>query len=438
MNKFLVALVGRPNVGKSAIFNRLTGKRTAIVEDTPGVTRDRIYGSCTWQGKTFSVIDTGGLGSTDDKFGTLIREQTELAIQEAELILFVLDVREGILPYDEEILQQLYKGNKPLLLTVNKADNQKLAQQADSFYSLGRQVFPISAEHGLGFGDLLDEITNFVPDTETEQTDERQLKIAIVGRPNVGKSSMLNCFLGEKRALVSEQPGTTRDSVDTPYTIQGRPALLIDTAGIRRKGKVSQVLEKYSVIKALQSIERADVCLLVIDAAEGVTEQDTNLAGYIQEAGKCCIVLLNKWDLLSSEQLADKAVSDFLFMVREKLKFMGYAPLVLTSAHTGKGMRKVQELSLKVWANASERVSTAKLNQLFKTIMAKHPPPGHSGRENKIYYATQTGTRPPTFALFVSQPEGLHFSYLRYLNNQLREAFDFRGTPINLLPRQSK
>ncbi len=434
MRKFLVALVGRPNVGKSAIFNRLTGQRTAIVEDTPGVTRDRIYASCSWGKKNFSLIDTGGLEEADDELSTLVTEQTQLAVQEANLILFVMDARDGILPLDETILQQLYKSSKPVVLVANKVDGPAQENQLGEFYALGKHVHLISAEHGLGIGDLLDEVAQHVPDN-TATTDDPRLKVALIGRPNVGKSSLLNRFIGEERTLVCDMPGTTRDAFDTPFSIGNQPALLIDTAGIRKKGKVKLALEKYCIIKALQSIERADICILVLDAQEGITDQDTKLAGYINGAGTACLVAINKWDLVGPD-LSAKETNEYLAKVKHRLRFVSYAPLVLTSAQEGQGIKKILNLSLKIWAQANEKISTPRLNQLLKKIITKHPPASYKGKETKLFYVTQSGNCPPTFTLFVNQPAGLHFTYMRYLNNQFRDAFGFQGTPLKFITRR--
>lgn len=437
MKRPLVALVGRPNVGKSALFNRLTGRRIAIVEDTPGVTRDRIYAPCTWGDTSFSLIDTGGLGTNTGKLFDSVTEQTQVAIQEATLILFVFDVQKGILPLDETILQQLYKSTKPVILVVNKVDTPTKPQQLADFFALGKPFFTVSAEHGLGIGDLLEGIIRDLPETPPEPEPDSGLKIALIGRPNVGKSSLVNCFLGEDRSLVYDQPGTTRDAVDIPFHITDQPALLIDTAGIRRKGKVKHVLEKYSVIKALQSIDRADVCLLVLDVSEGITEQDTKLAGYIHSAGKACLVVLNKCDLFNS-QLSDISSENCVTYIKGKLKFMPYAPIILTSALQGQGIKKILKNCLAVFEQAHKQIPTSKLNQVLQNIIIKHPPASYKGKEMKIFYATQSGKFPPTFTLFVNNPDGLHFTYLRYLNNQFRRAFGFRGTPIKIIIRRRR
>jgi GTP-binding protein len=436
MTKPLVALVGRPNVGKSTLFNRLIEEPLAIVEDVPGTTRDRLYADAEWGGTTFTFVDTGGLmlGSAGDLDGS-VREQVQIAIAEADVIVFLVDVTEGITVSDMEIADLLRRSDRPVLLAVNKADNERRRQEAVEFYELGLgDPHPISALHGTGTGDLLDSLLGAVPGRGVEMPVEGT-KIAIVGRPNVGKSSLLNALLGRERMIVDEKPGTTRDAVDSLMEWDGEPLVLIDTAGIRRRGRVAPGVERYSVIRALRAIQRADVALLLLDAVEGVTEQDAHVAGYVVEEGKGLVLVVNKWDLVDKDAYTAQDYADF---IRRELSFIAYCPLVFVSARTGQRVGKTIEMALQVERERQTRVSTSELNRLILKAVTAHSPPSKRGKRLKIYYATQTGVAPPVFVLFVNDPELVHFSYRRYLENRLRDAFGFEGTPLRLLFRERR
>jgi GTP-binding protein len=435
--KPLVALVGRPNVGKSTLFNRLIGERRAIVFDQPGTTRDRTYGEADWNGVTFDVVDTGGLLSEAEiarsdlaAIARGTREQARLAIEEADAIVFLVDSRDGVIPADEEVADLLRRSEKPVLLAVNKAESAGRREDAVEFYSLGLgEPIPISAYHGSGTGDLLDQVVAALPPAAEEPEDETP-KIAIVGRPNVGKSALLNALLGQPRAIVSHIPGTTRDPLDTRFIWEGRPLTLIDTAGIRRRGRVEHAgVEQYSVIRSMKAISRSDVALLVIDAIEGITAQDLHIAGYVNDEAKGIVVVVNKWDAVEKDAGTMEAYRE---RVMEALDFMPYAPLVFTSALHGQRVAKVPELALAVIAEREKRVPTPQLNRVVREAIAAHPPPDKRGRGLKFYYATQPRTAPPTFVFFVNDPKMLHFGYRRYLENRLRDAFGFMGTPIRI------
>ncbi|TKJ31169.1 MAG: ribosome biogenesis GTPase Der [Chloroflexi bacterium B3_Chlor] len=434
MTKPLVALVGRPNVGKSTLFNRLIEEPLAIVEDVPGTTRDRIYADAEWGGRALTLIDTGGLfpDSTGDLVAS-VRDQVEIAIAEAEVIIFMVDVKEGLTASDLEIAQLLRRSNKPVLLAVNKADNESRRRAAVEFHELGLgDLYPISALHGTGTGDLLDALLHVLPPRQPEESAEG-IKVAIVGRPNVGKSSLLNAILGQERMIVSEKPGTTRDAVDSFIEWDGQPVTLIDTAGIRRRGRVAAGIERYSVIRALRAVQRADVVLLLIDAVDGVTAQDAHITGYILDEAKGIVVVVNKWDLVQKDSYT---MEQYSRQIRRALKFVSYSPLVFASAITGQRVGKAMDVALRVQRARSVRVPTAELNKLMRDAVSRHSPPSKRGRRLRIYYATQVGVAPPSFVLFVNDPQLVHFTYHRYLQNQLREAIGFEGSPLRLTFRK--
>ncbi len=430
MSKPVVALVGRPNVGKSTLFNRLIEEPLAIVEDVPGTTRDRIYADAEWGGITFIFIDTGGLlPESPDNLASSVRQQVAIAIAESDVIIFLVDVKEGPTAVDMEIAQLLRRSSKPVILAVNKADNEIRRQEAVEFYELGLgDPIPLSALHGTGTGDLLDAILKVVP-SETRDEPAEGTRIAIVGRPNVGKSSLLNAILGKERMIVSEKPGTTRDAVDSLIEWDGEPVILIDTAGIRRRGRVAPGIEKYSVIRAVRAIQRADVALLLLDAAEGVTEQDAHIAGYVVEEGKGLVIVVNKWDLVEKDT---HTMQQYTLDIRRALKFVAYSPVVFVSAISGQRVKKVIDVALVVQEARSTRMPTGELNRVISEAVAKHAPPSKRGKRLRIYYGTQVGVAPPTFVFFVNDPELVHFSYQRYLENQLRGAFGFEGSSLRM------
>lgn len=432
--KPLVALVGRPNVGKSTLFNRLLGHRRAIVDDTPGVTRDRNYASITRFEKPFILIDTGGFEPvTEDRMLQQMRDQSRLAIEEADYIIFMMDARSGLTPADIEVARMLRKIKKPVFYVVNKVDGEKLENESAEFYSLGvDNLYTISAEHNRGVLDLIDELISLFPAEDVSEQAESITRIAVVGRPNVGKSSLVNRLLGFERMVANPTAGTTRDSVDTYFTCNKKPYLLIDTAGIRRRGKTTQKLEKYSVVDSLRSIEKADVVLVVLDAEEGITEQDERIAGYVHEAGKGCVFVVNKWDKLSKD---NKTFGVFTDKVRLEFKYLSYAPIVFVSALTGQRTTKIIETVDEVMEQFCRRVTTADLNRIFSEAIDAHHAPLAHGRRVKFYFSTQVATKPPTFVVFTNQPDSIHFSYERYLVNKFREAFGFSGTPLKLLFR---
>jgi GTP-binding protein len=435
MAKPVVAIVGRPNVGKSTLFNHLIGKRKAIVEDVPGVTRDRLYDNTDWAGREFIIIDTGGIRFEEgDIFAREVKLQAELAIEESDVIIFVLDARQGLSSEDEQVADILRRSGKPIVLAANKVENFDRQLDYYEFYKLGLgDPIPVSAMHGLNTNDLLDRvIAEFAPPKEYEEEDNA-IKIAIIGRPNVGKSSLVNAFLGEQRVIVSDIPGTTRDAIDTPFRYNNTDYILIDTAGIRKKSRIKEATEKYSVIRALKSIERADVVLIMLDATAGVSEQDQRIAGYAHEAGKASIIVVNKWDLVEKDGYT---MNKFDKDIREDLKFLAYAPIMYVSALTKRRIFKVLELVDFVVEQHNRRINTAELNRVVNEAMMLNPLPGGGGKKVKIYYATQVRTAPPTFVFFANQPDNVHFSYLRYLENVLRQNFGFEGSPIRLLVRQ--
>lgn len=431
----VMAIVGRPNVGKSTLFNRIVGERIAIVENRPGITRDRIYAAAEWLSKPFRVVDTGGLEVGEvDEITKRIRAQVELAIDEAQVIVFVVDGVAGLTPADEEIAQWLRVSQKPVVVAVNKLDNPHRITLAYDFFALGfKATLPISAEHSTGIGDLLDEVFQHFLEEADEQPDDDTIRIAIIGRPNVGKSSLVNSILGEDRVLVSDVAGTTRDAIDTAFQMGEQSFILMDTAGMRKRGKVYEATEKYSVLRALKAIERSDVAVLVIDGNAGIIEQDKHIAGYALDAGKAIVVVVNKWDIVEKDE---KTAQEFEKNFRSHFPFLSWAPLLFVSAKTGRRITKILELAAIAADNHAQRISTSTVNALIQDAVAMTPPPTDKGRRLKILYATQVDVAPPTFAVFVNHAELMHFSYERYLENQLREAFGFIGTPIRLVIRQ--
>ena len=432
----VVAIVGRPNVGKSTIFNRLAGERISIVEDTPGVTRDRIYARTEWLGHPFNLIDTGGIDIGDEPFLTQITEQAEIAIEEADVIIFVVSVKEGVTDADEKVARILYRTDKPVVLAVNKVDNPELRADIYDFYSLGfGEPIPVAGTHGIGTGDLLDKIIKEFPKDATNEEDD-SIKFSFIGRPNVGKSSLVNAILGENRVIVSNIEGTTRDAIDTRFeTKDGTKYTMIDTAGIRKKGKVYENTEKYSVLRAMRAIDRSDVVCVVLNAEEGIREQDKHVAGYAHEAGRAIVIVVNKWDTLKKD---NKTMSDFENLIRQEFQYLSYAPIVFVSAKTKQRLDKLPELIKRVNDNHEQRISSAILNDVVMDAIAHNPTPTDNGKRLRIYYATQVAIKPPTFVIFVNDPELMHFSYERFLENQIREAFDFEGTPIHIIERRRK
>ncbi|MEC0372089.1 ribosome biogenesis GTPase Der [Paenibacillus chibensis] len=435
MARPVVAIVGRPNVGKSTIFNRLIGDRLAIVEDKPGITRDRIYGVSEWNGKPFSVIDTGGIEiDGDDVILKSIRMQAELAIEEADVIVFMCDAKSGLTQSDEEVAQILFRSGKPIVLAVNKVDNLSRHDEIYEFYSLGfGDPIPISGSHGTGIGDLLDAIVEILPELNDDEYDEDVIKVALIGRPNVGKSSLVNAILGEERVIVSDIAGTTRDAIDTPFEKDGQRYVLIDTAGMRKRGKVYETTEKYSVMRAMRAIERADVVLIVINGEEGIIDQDKHIAGYAYEAGKASIFVVNKWDIVDKD---DKTMHQFETKIRDHFLFMTYAPIVFLSAKTKSRLHKLLPVVQHAAEQHNLRVQTHLLNDVVSDAVALNPPPTDKGRRMRINYVTQVAVKPPTIVVFVNDPELMHFSYERYLENKIRGAFDFEGTPIRIFTRR--
>lgn len=433
--KPIIAIVGRPNVGKSTIFNRIIGDRLAIVEDKPGVTRDRLYGRGVWLEQEFSIIDTGGIEiDGEDEILRSVRIQAELAIEEADVIVFMVDAKSGVTSTDEEIAGILFKSGKPVVLAVNKVDNIQRQDDIYEFYSLGMgDPVGISGAHGLGIGDLLDEASKHFPEDTGDEYGEDVIKVALIGRPNVGKSSLVNAMLGSERVIVSDVAGTTRDAIDTPFEKDGQKYVLIDTAGMRKRGKVYESTEKYSVMRAMKAIERADVVLVVLNGEEGIIEQDKHIAGYAHEAGKASIIVVNKWDAVEKD---DKTMQQFTNKIRDHFLFMSYAPVVFVSAKTGQRLQKLYPVVNKVAENHSMRVVTHVLNDIINEAVALNTPPTDKGRRLKLNYATQVAVKPPTFMIFVNDPELMHFSYERYLENKIREAFDFEGTPLRLFTRR--
>ncbi|EAF1853247.1 ribosome biogenesis GTPase Der [Listeria monocytogenes] len=436
MAKPVVAIVGRPNVGKSTIFNRIVGERVSIVEDVPGVTRDRIYNSAEWLGKEFNIIDTGGIDLSDEPFLEQIRAQAEIAIDEADVIIFITNGREGITDADEQVAKILYRSNKPIVLAINKVDNPEMRDQIYDFYSLGfGEPYPISGSHGLGLGDMLDAVRAHFPKEEEEEYPDDTVKFSLIGRPNVGKSSILNALLGEDRVIVSDIAGTTRDAIDTTYTFDGQDYVMIDTAGMRKRGKVYESTEKYSVLRAMRAIERSDVVLVVINAEEGIREQDKRIAGYAHDAGRAIIIVVNKWDAINKDE---KTINVWTEDIREQFQFLSYAPIVFVSAKTKQRLNNLFPLINQVSDNHSLRVQSSMLNDVISDAVAMNPSPMDKGKRLKIFYTTQVAVKPPTFVVFVNDPELMHFSYERFLENRIREAFPFEGTPIRVIARKRK
>ena len=436
MSKPLVAIVGRPNVGKSMLFNRLVGKRLSIVEDTPGVTRDRLYAECEWCGRKFDMVDTGGIEpSTDSEILLFMREQAQIAINAADVIVLVTDIRTGVTAADKDVANMLLRSRKPVILAVNKADSTGAEDPAVyEFYELGLgDPISVSAVHGHGTGELLDACIAHFPPQEEEEEEDDSIKVAVIGKPNVGKSSLINRILGEKRVIVSDMAGTTRDAVDTPFENDKGKYVFIDTAGIRRKSKVDERVEKFSVMRAQLAIERADVCVIMIDARDGVTDQDTKIAGLAHEAGKASIIVVNKWDLVEKETgTMEKMRKDIM----RDLSFMSYAPILFISAVTGQRTDRLFELINFVNDQSSMRISTGMLNDVLADAQARVQPPTDKGRRLKIYYMTQTGVKPPNFVIFCNSREMFHFSYQRYIENQIRNVFGLEGTPVRIVIRQ--
>jgi GTP-binding protein len=431
-----IAIVGRPNVGKSTIFNRIAGERISIVEDTPGVTRDRIYATGEWLGREFSIIDTGGIDLSDEPFMDQIKHQAEIAIEEADVIIFIASAREGVTDADELVAKILYRSKKPVILAVNKVDNPEMRNDIYEFYSLGLgDPFPISGSHGLGIGDVLDEAVKHFS-TEAAEEDEDTIKFSLIGRPNVGKSSLINAILGEERVIVSDIEGTTRDAIDTYFESEnGQKFLMIDTAGMRKRGKVYENTEKYSVMRAMRAIERSDIVLMVLNAEEGIREQDKKVAGYAHEAGRGIIIVVNKWDTVKKET---NTMRDFEEEIRDEFQYLDYAPIIFVSAVTKQRLNKLPELIETVSMNQNLRIPSSLLNDVVMDAIAINPTPTDKGKRLKVFYATQVAVKPPTFVIFVNEEELMHFSYARFLENQIRKAFTFEGTPIKIIPRRRK
>ena len=437
MAKPLVAIVGRPNVGKSMLFNKLTGHRTSIVEDTPGVTRDRIYGECEWCGRSFSLVDTGGIEpGTENDMLKFMRRQAEIGIELADAIIMVVDVRSGVTAADQDVATMLRKSRKPVCLAVNKCDSIGYVNpEVFEFYGLGiGDLFETSAVHGHGTGDLLDWVLENIPEDNSDEEEDDIIKVAIVGKPNVGKSSLLNRILGEERVIVSNMAGTTRDAIDSDFENATGKYTFIDTAGMRRKSKVDDMIERYSNMRSINAIERADVCLILIDANDGVTEQDTKIAGLVHEAGKAAIIVVNKWDAVADKET--NTMRDKEAAVRDGLSYMAYAPVLFLSALTGSRVDKLYQMVQDVHAQNTMRITTGALNSVLADATARVQPPTDKGRRLKIYYMTQASTKPPHFVIFCNDARLFHFSYQRYLENQIREVFGLQGTPVRITIRQ--
>ena len=438
MSKPVVAIVGRPNVGKSTLFNVIAGDTISIVKDTPGVTRDRIYADCSWLDMNFTMIDTGGIEpDTSDIILSQMREQAEIAIATADVIVFIVDVRQGLVDADSKVADMLRKSRKPVVLAVNKVDSiAKFGNDVYEFYNLGiGDPVPVSAASRLGIGDLLDEVVKHFDGVSTEEEEDDRPRIAVVGKPNVGKSSIINKLLGENRVIVSDIAGTTRDAVDTEIVHNGAPYVFIDTAGLRRKNKIKEDLERYSIIRTVTAVDRADVVIIVIDAKEGITEQDAKIAGIAHERGKGIIVAVNKWDAIEKN---DKTIYQYTNKLKETLSFMPYAEYIFISAETGQRLPKLFELIDAVRQNQNMRVATGVLNEIVSEAVAMQQPPSDKGKRLKIYYVTQVAVKPPTFVVFVNDKELMHFSYTRYIENQIRNAFGFRGTSLKFIIRERK
>lgn len=436
--KPIVAVVGRPNVGKSTLFNALAGENISIVKDTPGITRDRIYADITWLDMSFTLIDTGGIEpESKDIILSQMREQAQIAIDTADVIIFMVDVKQGLVDADSKVADMLRRSKKPIVLAVNKVDDfKKYMADVYEFYNLGiGEPFPISSVNRLGIGDLLDEVSSHFDKTLAQEEEDDRIKVAIVGKPNVGKSSIINKLVGENRVIVSDIAGTTRDAIDTEITYQGKEYVFIDTAGLRRKNKIKEELERYMIIRTVSAVERADIVILVIDAVEGVTEQDAKIAGIAHDRGKAIIIAVNKWDAIEKD---NKTVNQFTQKVRQVLSFMTYAEITFISAVTGQRLPKLFELIDIVYENHSMRVATGVLNEIMAEAVAMQQPPSDKGKRLRLYYITQAAVKPPTFVIFVNDKELMHFSYTRYIENQIREAFGFKGTPLKFIIRERK
>lgn len=434
----MVAIVGRPNVGKSTLFNVLAGENISIVKDVPGVTRDRIFADGNWLNYNFTLVDTGGIEpDTGDLILAHMREQAEIAIETADVIVFVVDVRQGLVDADHKVADMLRRSKKPVVLVVNKVDNfNKMMLDVYEFYNLGLgEPIPISAASRLGLGDMLDVVVEHFPVVDEEEGDDDRPRIAVVGKPNAGKSSLINKILGENRVIVSDIAGTTRDAIDTEVVRNGKEYIFVDTAGLRRKSKIKEDLERYSIIRTVSAVEKADIVILMIDATEGVTDQDTKIAGIAHERGKGMIIAVNKWDLVEKN---DKTIYKFTNEIRDKFSFMPYAELLFISAHTGQRVHKIFETIDAVIENCSLRVATGVLNEILTEAMAMKQPPSDKGKKLRIYYMTQVSVKPPTFVMFINDKELMHFSYTRYIENQIRNTFGFRGTPIRMIARERK
>lgn len=433
MSQDVIAIVGRPNVGKSTIFNRIAGERLSIVEDTPGVTRDRLYARCSWLTKEFRLIDTGGIQIANQPYQEEIKAQVEIAIEEADVILFVVSGKTGLTDDDKYIASMLQRSKKPVVLAVNKVDDDSRLANIYEFYALGvGDPIAVSGVHGIGIGDILDACINLFKEKDNKPKDEGT-RIAVIGEPNVGKSSLVNAILNENRSIVSNVQGTTRDAIDTPFKFDGKPYVIVDTAGIRKRGKVYESIEKYSVLRALSAIERADVVLFLIDAETGIREQDKHVAGYAEEAGKPVIIVVNKWDTVEKD---DKTMNTFIEKVRNEFAYLSYAPILFVSAKTRQRVMTILPVVDKVYENSNRRIATNVLNEVIADSQMITPAPARNGKRFRIYYATQVGTQPPTFMLSCNDPNLLHFTYRRFIENQLRESFDFEGTPIHLVVRK--
>ena len=435
MANSVVAIVGRPNVGKSTLFNRIAGERISIVEDTPGVTRDRIYAHAEWLGKNFNLIDTGGIEISDQPLLTQIRQQAEVAIDEADVIVLVVDIQNGVTDADEQVAKILYRSDKPIVLAVNKVDNPERRSDIYDFYSLGLgEPYPVSGVHGVGVGDLLDAVINHFPET-ADNEDDGTIHFSLIGRPNVGKSSLVNAILGENRVIVSNVAGTTRDAINTRFTAKdGREFTMIDTAGIRKKGKIYENTERYSLMRSMRAIDDSDVVLVVLNAEEGIRELDKHIAGYAHEAGCGVIIVVNKWDTIKNKD--HRTMTDFTTLIRNEFQYLSYAPIIFVSANTKQRLNQLPTMIEDVYDHSRRRIQSAVLNDVLMDALAANPTPTQNGRRLRVYYGTQVAIQPPTFVIFVNDPDLMHFSYQRYLENQIRRAFDFTGTPIRIIKRK--
>lgn len=433
----VVAIVGRPNVGKSTLFNRIAGERIAIVEDTPGVTRDRLYAHGEWLGKNFSMIDTGGIEMSDQPLLTQIRQQAEIAIEEADVIIMVVNVENGVTDADEQVAQILYRSNKPVVLAVNKVDNPERRLDVYDFYQLGLgEPYPVSSVHGVGLGDMLDAVIENFAEKDAEEEDDR-IRFSFIGRPNVGKSSLVNAILGENRVIVSDMAGTTRDAINTQFTAKdGLEFTMVDTAGIKKKGKLYENTERYALMRSMRAIDDSDVVLVVLNAEEGIRELDKHIAGYAHEAGRAVIIVVNKWDTIPDRD--QRTMTDFTNLIRHEFQYLSYASIVFVSAKTKQRLSRLPEMIEEAYEHQHRRVQSAVLNDVLMDALAANPTPSSNGRRLRVYYATQVAVAPPTFVIFVNDPDLMHFSYARYLENRIRAAFDFTGTPIRLIKRRRK